>query len=198
MTMHQSLDEARERVALYALGTLRGTELADFESHLQSGCDVCSDELRAFTAVAGELAHAAAPERPPDRVRARVLEHAASDALAAQAIVEREHVRFVRSSRLDWKESIAAGVDVKVLSVDPQRGYETKLVRMPPGSELLPHRHADVEESYVLEGDLLVSGVLMGPGDYCRAEAGSVHTGVETRGGCLFIAVTSQHDEVLA
>jgi len=49
----------------------------------------------------------------------------------------------------------------------------------------------------VLEEDLTVSGVLMKAGDYCRAEPGSVHTGLSTSGGCLFIAVCSERDERL-
>src|SRR5262249_3379987 len=75
-------------------------------------------------------------------------------------------------------------------------GYVTKLVRMAPGAVLHPHRHAEAEESYVLEGDLWVSGVLMLAGDYCRAEAGSVHSEVHTSGGCAFIAVCWERDEL--
>jgi quercetin dioxygenase-like cupin family protein len=67
---------------------------------------------------------------------------------------------------------------------------------MAPGATLVAHRHADVEESYVIEGDLLVAGELMHAGDYCRAEPGSVHAGVSTIHGCVFIAVQSQRDEL--
>lgn len=79
--------------------------------------------------------------------------------------------------------------------VDQARNSFTTLVRMAPGAILASHRHADAEESYVLEGEIFVSGVLMHPGDYCRAEAGSLHTGVTTKTGCVFIAVASLHNE---
>jgi hypothetical protein len=49
-----------------------------------------------------------------------------------------------------------------------------------------------------LEGDLLVDGVQMQTGDYCRAERGSVHVGVTSKSGCVFIAVCSERDELLA
>jgi anti-sigma factor ChrR (cupin superfamily) len=193
-----SIDEARERAALYALGALRGEEAQEFERHLHAGCALCAAELETWAAVAADLGRSAAPCAPRPAVRARLLERiAAEQTLAQQPIVVRTGVHFVRAAGLDWQAGTAPGVEIKTLFADPARGYLTRLVRMPPGSSLHPHRHADVEESYVLEGDLMVSGVSMKAGDYCRAEAGSVHTGVSTRGGCLFIAVCSERDERL-
>jgi hypothetical protein len=49
----------------------------------------------------------------------------------------------------------------------------------------------------VLEGDVTISGVEMKPGDYCRAEPGSVHTGISSRGGCQFITIASERNELL-
>ncbi|HXQ20639.1 MAG TPA: cupin domain-containing protein [Candidatus Acidoferrales bacterium] len=199
MAHEHSLDDACARAALYALGTLRGDDAQEFERHLQAGCTVCSAEVDACATVALDLGRAATPLAPRASVRARLLERvAAESAFAEQGVFDTDGLRFVRSAALPWTEGRAPAVEVKTLFVDAQRGFVTKLVRMPPGSTLLPHRHADVEESFVLEGDLLVSGVLMGAGDYCRAEPGSTHTGVVTRGGCVFIAVSSQHDQPLA
>jgi len=198
MTLAHDLETARETAALYALGALSADETRTFEAHIDRGCAMCAAEIDAFSAVAGDLAHGAPPQLPPLALRSRVLERIAeqSDPLHA-AIIERAGVRFVRSAELAWTTAAAPTVEVKALSVDHARGYITKLVRMAPGASLYPHRHADVEESYVLDGDLLVSGVLMRRGDYCRAEPGSIHTGVSTRSGCLFIAVCSLLDEVV-
>lgn len=194
-----TLDDMRERAALYALGALSGGEAREFEAHLSGGCSLCAQEVKGFTAVTTELASVAEPQTPRHSLRTRVLERIATDAAATEgAVIDQAGVRFVRSNQLVWKEGNAPAVEVKVLSVDKQRGYITKLVRMEPGASLRPHRHIDIEESYLLEGDLLVSGVVMHAGDYCRAEAGSAHEGVATRGGCVFIAVSSMHDEVLA
>jgi len=71
----------------------------------------------------------------------------------------------------------------------------SSLVRMAPGSRIRPRRHADVEESYLLDGDLVVDGIEMKLGDYCRAEARTRHTDVFTRNGCVFISVCSTKDE---
>lgn len=194
-----TLDQVRERASLYALGTLSASEAGEFEEHVSSGCSICVDELKAFTAVATDLASAAAPQTPRHTLRTRVLERIATDATATEgAVIEQMGARFVRSGKLGWKAGNAPAVEIKVLAMDKQRGYVTQLVRMEPGASLRPHRHADVEESYLIEGDLLVSGVVMHAGDYCRAEGGSLHEGVVTRGGCVFIALSSIRDEMLA
>jgi len=199
MKLDHPLEAAREAAALFAIGSLSPDEARAFEAHLESGCAVCRAELEAFSAVTTDLAGLAPPQMPPPGLRARVLTRivAASDPDDA-VVVERGGVRFVRSARLAWEAAAAPAVDVKTLSVDRERGYVTKLVHMAPGASLYPHRHADVEESYIIEGDLLVADVLMRAGDYCRAEAGSIHTGVTTRSGCLFIAVCSLRDQVVA
>ena len=68
---------------------------------------------------------------------------------------------------------------------------------MAPGASLRPHRHVDVEESYLLEGGLPVDGVQMQTGDYCRAEPDTVQRGVTSQRSCAFITVCSLRDELL-
>jgi anti-sigma factor ChrR (cupin superfamily) len=196
MNPQHSLEEVQERAALYALGALRGEEARAFEAHLLSGCPTCAAEVQACQRVADELAHAAGPQAPNPSLRSRVM--ARIDSPEEPALLSRGGLEFVRSIRLPWDAGHSSGVEVKTLRVDHERGVVTKLVRMAPGATLRPHRHAAVEESYVLEGDLEVSGVLMRAGDYCRAEAGTVHADVHTRGGCTFLAIQSQRDEWLA
>jgi hypothetical protein len=37
----------------------------------------------------------------------------------------------------------------------------------------------------------------MKPGGYCRAEPGSVHTCIRTRGGCEFTSIASERSELV-
>jgi hypothetical protein len=54
-----------------------------------------------------------------------------------------------------------------------------------------------VEELYVLEGDLRVGGMVIRPGDYCRAEAGTIHPELRTETGCLFFVTAARQSEIL-
>lgn len=66
--------------------------------------------------------------------------------------------------------------------------------------------HPDTPEPSRLESsrDLLVrrmaagervAGVTMRAGDYCRADAGSVHDRSRTVGGCVFVVTACAHDD---
>jgi len=104
----------------------------------------------------------------------------------------------VRSGQFDWAPAVAPGIEVKRLSEDRVRERVTLLVRLAPGASYPDHRHADVEELYLLEGEVFVSGVLMRAGDYCRSEADSVHDRIHTSTGCLFLATASLRNQFLA
>jgi len=199
MIQAHTVEEGRERAALYALGALREEETREFEQHLAAGCAICADEVAAFTPVVAELGHAPVPQTPRLEIRARVLQRIEAQGMDQDhPVIDKDLLRFVGSNWLEWKPGNAPGVEIKTLAVDKERSSYTTLVRMMPGASLTPHRHVAPEDSYILEGELLVSGVLMRAGDYCRAAAGSMHTGVTTKTGCVFIAVASMHDEWVA
>jgi anti-sigma factor ChrR (cupin superfamily) len=188
-------DEAEQQAALYASGAMPDDERRSFEAHLQSGCGLCAAEVAAFADVAALLAEAAPPRSPRPELRAAVLK--GLEQTAADPILEKNGLRFVYPERLDWQDLGSSGIQAKLLGADERRSYHSLLVRMAPGAVYPAHRHADVEDLYLLEGDLTVSGVLMRAGDYCRAEAGSVHSGISTRGGCVFLTLASARDELI-
>jgi len=69
---------------------------------------------------------------------------------------------------------------------------------MEPRTIYPSHRHNDIEEVFVLEGDLMIEGVHMMPGDFCRSEPGSIHGATSTESGALLLVFASQQDEILA
>ena len=145
------------------------------------------------------FAYALPLQDPPTELRSRVLTHVTTQGMtSAHPVIDKDQQKFVSAQWLNWKPGNPPEVEMKVLSIDKERSLYTTLVRMVSGSSILSHRHADIEESYIMEGELLVSGVLMQPGDYCRAEAGSMHAGVTTKTGCVFISVASLNDEWFA
>jgi anti-sigma factor ChrR (cupin superfamily) len=197
MMREHSIEEAQDLAALYALGALQGDEAREFEEHLAEGCVLCTTEVEAFTPVVAELGHAAPMHEPPAELRTRILERTALEGLTqAHPRMEKDNQLFASANWLEWTP-FSPGIEVKMLSVDKARGYFTALARMAPGAVLGPHRHLEIEDSYVLEGDMTISGVLMGPGDHCHANPGSVHSPTTTKNGCVFVFVKSLRDEWL-
>jgi len=47
------------------------------------------------------------------------------------------------------------------------------LVRLAPGAAYPPHRHAGIEELYLLDGELMIDDKTLHPGDYNRALPGT-------------------------
>ena len=202
-------EETQALAALYALGSLDGDEKARFEQHLRDGCTVCEEEVRKLSVVVEDLSLSAAPAEPSSGTRERLLasldretgsatKSTSLSTLMPQGVLLREPgLLIARPSDMSWEE-VVPGIRRKLLFVDEERHYNTALVRVEAGTRYPSHRHADVEELMVLEGDLNVHGVSMRAGDYCRAEPDTVHQETFSESGCLLLLLTSQRDQVYA
>lgn len=151
-------------------------------------------ETAQFEDVANTLALNVEPVAPWASLRERVL---------AQVVKQIEPQRqmesaftCIRTSELEWQE-VGPGTFVKVLHNDLVNARATMLCRMEPGSTYGSHRHAKMEELYVLEGTCHCAGHLMYPGDYHRAEAGSIHPPTSTETGSLMLVISSTQNEPL-
>jgi anti-sigma factor ChrR (cupin superfamily) len=187
-------DEIRDLAAAYSLGVLEPAEAVAFKDHLIEGCQICGAELEGFGATVSALGLSAAEKEPPRETRSLLLSTlnvAHSDATASQP-----QFLSVRGGEGDWQE-MGDGVLIKPLFVDNTSGLATSLVRMLPGTSLPPHRHPGVEQFFVIEGDCCVHGEALGPGDYHRAETGSIHESTYTVNGTMFLLVAPDHYEVL-
>ena len=69
---------------------------------------------------------------------------------------------------------------------------------MDAGCRYPSHRHTQVEELFLLSGDLHIEDQVMYAGDYCRADLGSVHDQSFTEGGCVFLLMASPDNQLLA
>jgi len=188
----ESIEQIRERAALYALGALPADEAALVEARLAAGDARYAAEVAACRPVVDDLAWAARPAVPRPAARARVLARVA--ALEAP-VIEQDGVRFVRGAQLEWQPGPIAGFETRALRVDEANGRITLLARLAPGAVYPAHRHRGVEEIYLVEGELTINGVVMRAGDYCSAEADSLHDGIRTTGGCVFVVTASAFDE---
>lgn len=190
---------ASELAARYALGGLTGEERRGVEERLRSGDVALEQELRRYQEMAAQLALAARPVRPPPSLKERLAARTrpAPHEPESAVLFEEGGVLLSTAARLPWKRTPLPGVWTKTLFVDRKRGYRTSLVRLEPGAEYPSHRHADVEELFVLEGEMEIHGHTVGPGGYCRAEPNSVHRPGRTATGAVFLAVASVRDELL-
>jgi ChrR Cupin-like domain len=100
----------------------------------------------------------------------------------------------VRSQDLNWQLHDVPGVSVAILRTDEIKREIVGVLRADPGVHYPMHRHAAIEEIYMLSGDLVVGDQVYGAGDYIRSEPGSVH-GPYSNGGCMFFFRTSMDDE---
>jgi anti-sigma factor ChrR (cupin superfamily) len=182
--------------SLYALDVLGTEDRERFERHLDSGCPQCAAEVRSFSDVAVHLANSVAVE-PPRALRDRLLEKAKSSARTPGVLLENNGLLIARSSEMAWK-SMAPGIRIKRLYFDQARNYDTSLVRMEAGAHYPGHRHKQIEELFVLSGDLHVEGQVMQAGDYCRADATTLHNETFSDSGCTFLLMASPDSELLA
>jgi quercetin dioxygenase-like cupin family protein len=191
-------DEIREIAAAFALGALESDEARAFEDHLDGGCHICYAEFEGFGATASALALSAAEQEPPPQTLPKLLSMLNGDHKRSEEAPLASFNQFlsVRGSEGDW-EQMCDGVLIKRLYVDQSSGLATSLVRMQAGTSLPRHRHRGVEQFFVIEGDCRVHGEKLGPGDYHRAETGSVHESTYTVDGTMFLLVAPEGYEVL-
>ncbi len=103
---------------------------------------------------------------------------------------------FIKATEGAWL-TIAPGVVVKLLSYDSISRRATSLVRIAPGTSYAPHRHAAVEELYVLEGGCVCAEQELKVGDYHRADAGTEHHDTSSDDGCLLLVISSPQNEMI-
>jgi anti-sigma factor ChrR (cupin superfamily) len=96
-------------------------------------------------------------------------------------------------SEPEW-EQVAPGIECKLLATDPERHRVSMLVRLAPGASYPAHTHSDVEDLYLLDGELWIDERKLFPGDYYHAVAGTGDDRVWSETGCTCVLVTSIKD----
>ncbi|HKX50788.1 MAG TPA: cupin domain-containing protein [Candidatus Binatia bacterium] len=181
-------DNWLDLVDIYAAGALDGDELSRFEAHLSAGCLHCQARIRETREALAGLSATLEPITPADSVKAKLLERIDS---------EKPGLVYIPANEGKWID-VEPGIVAKILNLDTERGQVTALVRMAPGSAYADHRHLGTEEVLVLEGSCYCGGRLLRPGDYHRAEAGSIHLDTRTDEGSLMLVTAPLQKEMLA
>jgi anti-sigma factor ChrR (cupin superfamily) len=95
--------------------------------------------------------------------------------------------RYVDVDALPWAPTRFPGVEIKVLMEDKTTGLLTALTRLAPGAVLPLHEHADLEQTWVLEGSLVDHEGEVTAGNYVWRPAHSRHEARAPR-GCLALS----------
>jgi len=192
--------EIAERAALYLLGSLPEQDRAQFEAHLEEGCQLCETEVIRANAEISTLARSASSTAPADlrdRFLAKLKAPRRLHPDSGGILLNHSGLLISRTDAINWQPTDFPGVWSKPLFVDELHHRATSLIKMDPGATYPPHHHHGSEELYFLSGDLAIGGLLLKAGDYSRAAPDSIHGGSRTEFGCLFVLVASQLDEIL-
>jgi quercetin dioxygenase-like cupin family protein len=205
-----------ELAPLYALDLLEAEERCWIEQEMENDPDL-ADELSELQASVGVIAYTApavpvaanlkqrlfqkldfastADESPTFTEFSRPeLDTAGDEATGAASVYPSTLPFAVQSQDLVWQPHRVPGVMIARLHVDTVKHEVVGLFRAEAGVRYPLHRHAGVEEIFMLQGDLVIAGKVYGSGDYIRSEPGSIHA-PETSGGCMFFFRTSCNDE---
>ena len=177
-----------ELVCLYALKALPPSELRAVEAQIAT-CTDCRDEIEALRPVVDAFAG-----WPTDLLRPSApLWERLARRIAAESGDEPILVPPQRWADARWK-NVAPGIDCMLLATDRHQDRVSMLVRLAPGVEYPPHKHAGIEEVYLLDGELLVDDKTLHPGDYLRSEPGSSDDRVWSETGCTCVLLASTRD----
>ena len=180
-----------ELLHLYALGALPPNEVPAVEAHI-SACADCRQEIETLRPIVDSFVAWPTDElRPSPSLRERLAQRIAAETGGAPVLPPRQ-----RWAEAEWKE-VTPGIACKLLATDTEKNRVSMLVRLAPGTDYPAHRHAGIEELYMLDGVLIVDDETFHPGDYRRGDAGAVDHRVWSETGCTCVLMTSIHDVIL-
>jgi anti-sigma factor ChrR (cupin superfamily) len=178
----------RDLAFAYALGALDPNEVPTVEAHI-AACSDCRQDMVTASRIVDSFAFWPTDVlRPSPSLWGRVARRIAADAGSEPA------PRAARQWAEPAWEEVAPGISCKLLATDTERDRVSMLVRLAPGVEYPPHRHAGVEELHLLDGELWIDDRKLYPGDHNRAEAGTADKRVWSETGCTCVLVTSSRD----
>jgi hypothetical protein len=176
---------------LYTLQALPQAEVAAAEAQI-AACRECRDELGDLRSISDAFVDWPTDVlRPPtplwEQVARRIADEAGTTPLPAAP---------ERSPLPEWEE-VAPGISCKLLAADTDQNRVSMLVRLAPGAEYPPHRHAGFEELHLLDGELWIDERKLHPGDYNLGRPGETDRRVWSETGCTCVLVTSTRDRLL-
>lgn len=186
-----------ELAPLYVLNLLDEAERTWVEQQILDTPEL-AEELAQYREAATALPYSAAPVAIADDLKGRLfdaLELPPPEAVPPSSEAPTNNPFLtVRFQDIEWKPHPVPGVEVSVFYTDVVARRISGILKAAPGMQYPLHRHAGVEEIYMISGDLRIGTEVYGAGDYIRSQPGSAHA-PHSREGCVFFFNTSMDDE---
>lgn len=185
---------------LYALDLLAESEKATVEQAIDQ-CPELAEELASYESAATAMAYDVPVLPMATSLKNQLFDRLGLDAPAASirpepvSPVQRPpSYSAVRSQDLNWQPYSTPGVLIAIVHRNKVTRELIGFLKAEPGVCYPLHRHAAIEEIFMMEGDLVIEDQVYGAGDYIRSLPGSSHA-PHTNGGCRFFFHTSIDDE---
>jgi anti-sigma factor ChrR (cupin superfamily) len=197
--MNSRSEHLQEQASLYVAGALTPEEQHAFEADMRDHVEL-RDLVRSLQPAA-ELVALAAPRAalPPglkDKILKLVETPASANVPAPGAPIP--GFRFHGAGDpTGWKELPVRGAWIKLLSIDPARGYAVLMGKLEAGVRYPAHTHIEAEQLYIVTGDLHIGDRALGPGDFHHADAGTSHPVNYSIEGCTLLAVLPADHELV-
>lgn len=185
-----------ELAPLYVLGLLTESERTWVEQEVAESPEL-AEELLGYQSAVTAMAYDAPILPTAADLKNQLFERLGLDAPSPEPVFPTQsslNYFAVRSQDLKWRPYTIPGVLIAIVHRDKAKRELVGFFRAEPGVSYPLHRHAAVEEIFMLEGDLVIEDQVYGSGDYIRSLPESSHAPY-TNGGCRFFFRTSMDDE---
>jgi hypothetical protein len=191
----------QEQASLYVVGALPADEREAFEAALRGDGELREfvRELQRNTAALAMCAPAV-PLAPglKQKVMRRIESAGKLQGSANVPEILAGHRFLQGAAQAGWKQLPLPGAWIKLLSLEPERGYAVLLGKLDPGVRYPAHTNAGPEDFYILTGDLHIGERKLTAGDFHHADAGSLHSENYSLAGCTLLAVLTLDDPLVA
>ena len=143
-----------------------------------------SDEVLSADLVAA-LLDATQPVTPPPALKQKIMMRARFAMPAAKPITLMQHEGWLPLSPL---------LSIKILFVDDSADSVSFLLKAAPGGAVPEHKHTNYEECLILEGQVKIGPLTLGPGEYHCVSSAQEHPVISTDTGALVYLRTSIRD----
>jgi anti-sigma factor ChrR (cupin superfamily) len=161
--------------AEYVLGLLDAVERDALERRM-ADAPAARDAVSAWTRRLMPLHASTPPEAPPPALWAAIQARTG----AAEAASVRRQTEGV------WL-SVARGVSMRMLHVDPVAGTRSAVMRMQPDSVVPAHEHDMLEECYVIDGSIRIGSSEYSAGDHVLGPYGTIHHAIMSASGATLL-----------